>query len=220
MSEIRKAARRICVVLVVDDLGYGGAERQVVELANSIDRDRFIVHVCALSDHLPLQDQLKGDRNNLHVIRRAVRFDLTVVPRLAHLLRTVNADIVHGYLFRAEITSRLAGRLAGTPLVIGTERSANYHPAIKMALAYKLTRRCVDLVIANSRTGADFNRTAYCQTSVDYRVVHNGVDTERFRPRDRRMVRSELGLPERGTIIGMFASLKPAKNHAMPSSCV
>ena len=63
--------KRVCVVLVVDDLGYGGAERQVVELANNIDHNRFDVHVCTLSNHLPLRDQLKHLENNLHVIERS-----------------------------------------------------------------------------------------------------------------------------------------------------
>ena len=50
---------RICVVLVIDDLEYGGAQRQVVELANNMDPDRSDVHVCALSDYVPLGGQVR-----------------------------------------------------------------------------------------------------------------------------------------------------------------
>ena len=46
---------RICVVLVIDDLGFGGAERQVVELANNIDRNRF--------------DQFEIDNSQLDILR-------------------------------------------------------------------------------------------------------------------------------------------------------
>jgi len=207
--------RPIRVVLVVDDLGYGGAERQVVELANNMDHDRFDVHVCALSDHLPLRDQLQIGRHNVHVIRRRTRFDITLVPRLARLLRKVKADIVHGYLFRADNVGRLAGRLAGTELIIGTERSAKYRSTRRNWLAYRLTRGCVDLVIANSKTGADFNRATYGHSSLEYRVVYNGVNTERFRLRNRSKVRSQLGLSDTLRIVGVVASFKPVKNHAM-----
>lgn len=55
---MNETKRRICVVLVVDDLGYGGTERQVIELANNMDQDRFDLHVCTLSNHVPLSNQL------------------------------------------------------------------------------------------------------------------------------------------------------------------
>ena len=207
---------RICVVLVIDDLGFGGAERQVVELANNIDRNRFDVHICVLSDHVPLSDQLKGAQNNLHIIVRKIRFDFTIVPRLAFLLRALKVDIVHGYLFNAEIVSRLAGRIAGTKLVIGSERNAN-RTKIRRGniLAYKLTRRCVDIIIANSNAGAKYNAQIFQRPPADYRVVHNGVDAERFRPMDGTAMRRKLGIPLQCPVVGVFANFKRQKNHPM-----
>ena len=45
---------RAKVVLVISNLEYGAAQRQVVELANSMDVARVDVHVCSLSDYVPL----------------------------------------------------------------------------------------------------------------------------------------------------------------------
>ena len=45
VDKVIMANRRICIVLVIDDLEYGGAQRQVIELANNMDRGRFVVHV-------------------------------------------------------------------------------------------------------------------------------------------------------------------------------
>jgi len=207
--------RRICVVLVIDDLEYGGAQRQVIELANNMDRDCFDVHVCTLSNYVPLGRQLRDSERRLHTVVKRNKVDFTVVPRLARLLKSLNADIVQSYLFSADIASRLAGRLAGTKLVIGSERNANYSPKRRNILAYKLTRRCVDLTIANSRSGAQFNSKTFGQPACDYRVVYNGVDTERFRPRNRMELRKELGIGDAKRVIGVFASFKPQKNHAM-----
>ncbi len=207
--------RQICVVLVIDDLGYGGAERQVVELANNMDPDRFDVHVCTLSDNVPLGSKLRNSERRLHTIVKKNKVDFTVVPRLARLLKSLNADIVHSFLFSADIASRLAGRLARTKLIIGSERDANYSPGKRQIFAYKLTRGYVDLTIANSTAGAQFNSKIYRQPSSDYRVVFNGVDTERFTTRNRIAMRNELELPADKHIIGVFASFKPQKNHAM-----
>lgn len=215
-NRIMKVTRkRICVVLVIDDLEYGGAQRQVIELANNMDQDRFDVHVCTLSDYVPLGKQLRNSKDRLHTVVKKNKVDFTVVPRLARLLKSLNADIVHSFLFSADIASRLAGRLAGTKVVIASERSANYVAKKRRMLAYRLTRACVDLIIANSKTGAEFNGRTFGHPSSDYRVVYNGVNTERFKPRDKVSVRKELGIPTEGRIIGIIAALKAEKNHSM-----
>ena len=211
-----RSQQPICVVLVVDDLGYGGAERQVVELANNINHNAFDLHVCSLSNHLPLRSQLVVSELNLHVIARKTRFDFTVVPRLAHLLRTLKADIVHGYLFSAEIASRLAGCIAGTRLIVGSERNANRVEYRKSNMfAYRLSQRCVDVIVANSNAGAKSHGRIYGRPPSDYRVVHNGVNTERFRPMDGTSIRRKLGIPVQCPVVGAFANFKKQKNHSM-----
>lgn len=212
---IEPVPKRICVVLVVDDLQYGGAERQVVELANNLDRHHFDAHVCTLSDDIPLINTLRDAEHRLHVVAKKNRFDFTVVPRLARLLRALKADIVHGYLFSAEIASRLAGRIAGTKLVVGSERNAKQVFRRSNVLAYRLTRRFVDVIIANSKAGVESNSRVFKRPSSDYRVVHNGVDTERFRPMDGRKTREKLGIPLQCPVVGAFANFKKQKNHAM-----
>ncbi|MBN1805934.1 MAG: glycosyltransferase [Sedimentisphaerales bacterium] len=215
MIGITQHNKLICVVLVIDDLEYGGAQRQVVELANNMDADRFDVHVCTLSDYVPLGVHLRDSKHRLHSVVKKNKVDLTVVPRLARLLKSLNADIVHSYLFSSDIASRLAGRMAGTKVVIASERSANYPVKTRRALACRLTRSCVDLIIANSKTGAEFNSKTFGYPSSHYRVVYNGVNTERFKPQDKTFARKELGLSEKSNIIGIVAALKAAKNHSM-----
>ena len=210
------ANRRICGVLVVDDLGWGGAERQVVELANNLDADRFDVHVCSLEDHTPLVAKcLRLAEHKVHIIAKKNRFDLTIILRLAYLLRTLQADIVHGYLFRADIVSRLAGCMAGTRLIIGSERNANRVISKRHILSFKLTHRCVDIIVANSNAGAESNARIFGRPSSDYLVVHNGVDTEQFRPLDGMGIRQELGIPIQFPVVGAFANFKKQKNHSM-----
>jgi glycosyltransferase involved in cell wall biosynthesis len=211
-----KKNKLICLVLVVDDLGYGGTERQVVELANNLNPDRFSVHVCTLSDHIPLSDKLRNKNHKLHIIRKKNRFDLTVIPRLISLLKTLKPDIVHGYMFSAEIASRLAGRIAGIKCIIGSERNANRISVRKSnILAYKLTQPFVDFIIANSKAGAESHAKIYNRSPTYYRVVYNGVDTERFRPADGMSIRSKLGIPKECPVIGSFANFKKQKNHMM-----
>lgn len=203
------------LVMVISTLEYGGAQRQVVELANHIDPSRFDAHICSLSDYVPLADRLVDRDRRLHVITKKWKYDVTVIPRLAWLLHQLKADIVHGYLFDAEIAARLAGRLAGTPLIFGSERSTNYHLKRRQLITYRLTRGCMDLLIANSNAGAQFDCRMLGYHPSQCRVIHNGVDTQRFRPHDEQALRRELGIGDGEYVVGMFASFKQPKNHPL-----
>jgi glycosyltransferase involved in cell wall biosynthesis len=205
----------ITVVLVISNLEYGGAQRQVVELANNFDPSRVRVHVCSLSSYRPLARELRIPADCQHVIEKRGKYDLSVVPRLAALLKRTRADVVHGYLFDAEVAVRLAGRFAGTRVVAGSERNTNYTLKRVQLGAYRLTRDWVGLIVANSHAGAAFHRKTLGHDPRIYRVIHNGVDTTRFTPGDRGDARVRLGLDPARPTIGMFASFKRQKNHPL-----
>ncbi len=206
---------KITVVIVVSNLEYGGAQRQIVELANRIDREHFDLHVCSLSGYVPLAADLEAADTRLHIIRKRYKFDASVVPRLARLLRRLRADIVHGYLFDAEIAARLAGALARTPAVGNSERNTDYRFKRIQLFAHALTRPCVDFYIANSNAGATFSQRMLKNPHRWYYTVHNGVDTSRFRPGDRAAARLKLGLEDDEFVIGMFGSFKEQKNYPL-----
>jgi glycosyltransferase involved in cell wall biosynthesis len=107
------------------------------------------------------------------------------------------------------------GRLTKVPAVIASERNSDYPPMPMKDRVQRLTRPFVDLVIANSHAGErhTIERLGFAKDRVA--VVHNGVDTERFRPSEKAHARERLGIPKYAPVIGMFASFKPQKNHAM-----
>ena len=200
-------------MLLIGDLEYGGAQRQVIELANHLDPAHFEAHVCSLSDYIPLSPQLRHMDDRIHILKKACRFDVTVVPRLARLLRTLRIHILHSFLFDADIAARLAGRLAGTPVIINSERNTDYPLKLRHLAAYRLTKGCVDLIIANSAAGAEYNRSKLGHSPAQYRVVYNGVNTDRFVPGDGTAIRSALGIRPDEYLVGLFSSYKPQKNH-------
>ncbi|HEX4121059.1 MAG TPA: glycosyltransferase [Verrucomicrobiae bacterium] len=205
--------RPIVAVLAVSDLEFGGAQRQIVELVNNMDPAVCELHVCSLSDYVPLAKAMRLGAGRLNFVLRRFRFDFTVVPRLARLLKKVKADVVHSYLFDATIAARLASLLARRTAVIGSERNTDYKFKRSDFLALKATQRWNDLTIANSRAGANFNSRVFHEPLSRYCVVHNGVDVTRFDRRDPARIRQELGLAPDQPVIGMFASFKPQKNH-------
>jgi len=173
----------------------------------------FESYVVSLSDHVPLALLLQDRERRLHILKKKGRFDITRLFRLCFLLRRLKIDIVHGFLFHGEIAARIAGFMAGTKIVIGSERNSQHNYKKIQYLTYNLTKKLVHTCIANSKAGLEFNRNLFNLPEAKYRVVYNGVDTNRFRPRDDISLRQEIGIPEDCFVLGMFASLKVQKNH-------
>ena len=204
------------VLLVISNLEYGGAQRQIVELANNMDPARYDIHICSLSNYVPLEHDLFEAGKRLHIINKSWKFDASVVPKLAALAKKLKIDVIHSFLFDAEIASRLAGLLARIPAIIGSERNSHYHLKKRQLLAYRVTRRAVNVIIANSTEGSIFNAGIQGLNMSHYRVVHNGVNTTRFQPRnDIDKIKQSLGISQDEQLVGMFASFKTQKNHPL-----
>lgn len=203
------------IVIVVSNLEFGGAQQQIVELVNRLDGGEFEMHLVSLSDFMPLADNLTVPGDRIHLVEKRWKYDLTVPLRLARLLRRLGADLVHGFLFDAEIAARVGGAMARTPVVVGSERNCDYTIKRVQKLFYRLTKAWQHASIANSHAGAAFNGRELGYPPGHYRVVHNGVNTGRFRPGSGAGLRAQLGLDDENTVIGMFGSFKEQKNHRL-----
>jgi len=134
---------------------------------------------------------------------------------LANELRDRRIDVIHAFLFDADIASRLAGRKAETPVVISSERNADYNRPRLHTMFFKLTDQRFDAMIANSHAGKRFNIRTLGIDEKRIFVVPNGVDVTRFKPRTGRALRAELNISDDARVVGMVASFKPQKNHQM-----
>lgn len=208
-------AGRMRVLLLISNLEYGGAQRQVVELANRLNAGGIEADVCCLSEYVPLVAALGDAASRLHVVAKRSKFDVTVVPRLRRLIRRLGVNIVHAFLFDAEIAGRLASAFRPEVIVIGSERNTDYTRKWRHTIALRLTGPCLDAIIANSEAGRRFQMRSLGIRPEKLFVVHNGVDVERFRPGNGRSIRASLGIAESAGVVGMFASFKRQKNHMM-----
>lgn len=214
-ADMKKRINKIKVMLIISNLEFGGAQRQLVELANNLSRDDFDVMVCSLSQYIPLGSGLDLPDEKVIIIQKKSKYDISVVFRLSKVLRENKVDVLHAFLFDAEIAARIASAMAGVAVMIGSERNSDYRIKRNQMVAYRLTKNLRDVCIANSKAGADFNAQELGYPEKHYAVVRNGVDTNRFRAGNGAQLRETLGISQDQFVIGMFASFKEQKNHGM-----
>jgi glycosyltransferase involved in cell wall biosynthesis len=98
-------------------------------------------------------------------------------------IRELSPDLVHSFLFDANVYSRIAALGLAIP-ILNSERNHGYSLNWAQALIHYLTRHLADAVIANSFAGELFARQLFGFDESRTHTVWNGIDLARI---DARM---------------------------------
>jgi len=203
---------------LITDSGIGGAEKIMAELASRLDPERFPCRVVALKEPGATAQKLieSGIQvDSLHLPARVTRgVLLTEAPwallRLLKLIRSFRPQVLHCWLFQANLMGRVAARLAGLPVnlsglrVIEMERQGQYRPD-------RLTRGLVTRYVAVCEAVARHYQTMLRLPPEKITVIPNGVEPVAEGENDRERARRELGIPDGRPVIGFLGRLHPQK---------
>src|SRR6185503_5692229 len=171
--------RRMRVLFIISDLGFHGAQKQVVELSKGLEARGHAVAIYTLNEDAGRAVELEGTAVQVVVDQKRRKLDAAVLRRLNRFIRAFRADIVHGFLFDGDIYARIAAIGTGA-VVLNSERSANYTISRTQLWAHRLTHYLVDGVVANSHEGARFAEKLYGYDPKHMHVVWNGMRIEEF----------------------------------------
>jgi glycosyltransferase involved in cell wall biosynthesis len=204
----------------------GGAERVLLDFAN-----RAFEHEIALRVITPMDGPLVGILNRIGVpaevlpaspaLVRGFRRERWFLPSpmfglyrwagsLSRHRWTADADVVYSVAFRTHLAARL-GRLS--PVVWHLHR---FPPRPGQRYWLSAARNGPTRLIANSEIVAQSWRPALGDEGDGRRlsVIHNGVNLDRFRPRESTgWIHDRLGLPRGHRLIGMPALFARWKGH-------
>ena len=121
-------SRPIRLLLVVDSLEVGGAERHVVELASALRPRGYEVAVaCSVAGEL--SNVLRDAGIRVHpLLRRLIKRRLSAAYawRLRRLLRRGRFDLVHAHVYASTVAAAIATLGTGVPLVITEHTEASW----------------------------------------------------------------------------------------------
>ena len=207
----------IKILHVIQQLGIGGAEKQLYELIVNSDQATMAHEVLYYSDSLDTEAKKLYDSAQIKTTRipRNKKRPLKFLMDFSKEVKEARADIVHCWLFGANIWGRLAALVAGHKKIIVAYRGG--------ALGYVPIMRTLEFLtgsrvqhLANSRACA--NMTAK-KTGLDpekFSVIYNGVDLKRFEVDSiRPQLCEQLGVSASAKIVTMVGRLTPSKNYPM-----
>ncbi len=178
------------VLNVVGSLALGGTEQYIVRMAPALRRYGIETEVCLLDRTGPLLEfaesagiHVHGTRARGHLSRTLAYAGFATIREIASLIRRRHFDVVHSYLFHAELVATPAARLARTRRVIVSRRAVfpwRRPGGAHYFLLESVTNMLANELIANSHVVlADAERTDRLLPKTRT-VIYNGVDPDRY----------------------------------------
>ena len=199
------------ICYIIPSLGKGGAERQLFELVKGINRNKFLPVVISLSEGGHWKKEIQSLGVEVIELKRKKNKEFSRLFRLVKILRTINADIVHTYMFSANTYGRIAAISSGISTIIASERNIGmigmdkkkYHIFLDKLLSYFSKK-----IICNSY---------YCSSSLVNNqsirknkviTIHNGIDITRYNINSSKTNSNKK-------VIGTVGRLEHQKNHKL-----
>jgi glycosyltransferase involved in cell wall biosynthesis len=198
--------------------GYGGGERYLELLFDRLDHARYrALLICP--EPGPFVRRMKERGVETHLVHLAPLFNPIALWRLTRLLVRERVTILQTHGARANFYGRIAGRLAGVPVIISTVHNSLKDYEVRplrrglytflLRLTLPLVHQIICVSDANRRDLIEECPTATGKTH----TVYNGVDPSAFPSQlDRQKVRQELGVTQ-GPVLVMIARLTEQKGH-------
>ena len=221
--------RKIKICHITTRLMKGGGTKDTIYLVNGLDKDKYEVDLIVGRDkYLPRIEKL----NNVRLIQidSMVRninplLDLKTLLVLYRIIKSNKYTLIHTYLAKAGILGRIAGKLAGVPIIVHTLLGCTFpetlNPLVRMFYMFveKIVSKFTHCFIC---VGQDLKNQYIRQKIGDaskYVVIHSAIDLDSFFDAGRfseyqiQNKKKELGLERDDIVIGKVARLVHGKGH-------
>jgi len=205
--------RPVKVLHVMIGLNMGGVQEVVLNLFKGLDRKQFEPIACAIENTGAVGREIEAAGFEVIVLGYK-RQSLRTIYALTKLMRDRKIDIVHAASYHPSFYSRIAGLLAGVPVLISHEHLVMVKKRWQRVILNKLLEPFTDSYIPVSQVMAKQVKEWYGYPDSKIELIYNGVDTARFaQPVSREAAKQKVGLDPDKLVVGMLCRLDPEKGH-------
>jgi L-malate glycosyltransferase len=208
----RHIADKTRVLILVDELKPAGAEILAVNMAIGLSAsNRYIPMLCATRIGGELEERLRASGINYFVLQRDKPYRIYKLLVLARIIRQQGIKIIHAHKSGSSLWGGIFGKLGRVDAVF-----AHIHgrrPDWKSSIAEKFLGKLCDKII----TVSDYEkRRLIAERRIDPSkivTVYNGVRLSKYKTLMNSSLKSRLGIKVETPVVGIFAELRPEKNH-------
>ena len=209
------------VLYIITGLGLGGAEKYLLRVIKSLNKDKYSVLVIVLScsnELLPEYD-IEGVDVIFLGFTQSVKSILKGVVKFYRCLRSFSPHIIHSWMYHADFITFISKIFCPTVPVIWSIRNLSLD---KSDVGFKtrfLAKLCAwfsyivpDKILCNGVSVKNYHALyGYCKNKLD--VIENGFDPSQyyFCNKNRVAFREKYGIPTDAFVIGMAARFHVVK---------
>ena len=202
------------ILYLITGLGVGGAERQVLDLADRLHEQGHTVKICYLTGPVLLRPKhqeielvgLQLEKNVSGFIKGALK--------LRKVIKTFDPNVVHAHMVHANLFSRLVRLTCPVKKLINTAHNTNEGGKIRM-LAYRLTHSLADITTNVTSEAVKIFEEKKAVPLGGIIAVSNGIDTNVFKAdkESRNNIRKSQGVSAHEKVILSVGRLVEAKDY-------
>ncbi len=200
----------------------GGAERQLVTLANELAGRRHEIVIASYYPGGALSKMIDPKRIRVISYEKKSRWDLfTLFFKTLKIVRDEQPTVLHGWMHTQNVVATAARVLNPKVKMVWCVRASNLETVLDWA--EKLTiwlqarlARFADCIIVNSMAGLQYAVQSGLPRE-KMLFIPNGIDTNLFYPNDEegKHIRAQWAIEDGAKIVGNVARFDPIKNHPM-----
>lgn len=205
-------ARKANILLLTGQLGIGGAEIVIRDLARTLDRRRFNVSVCCLKALGPTGMALAAEGIDVVVPPDVdpARVNYFSARQLWRVIREKRIDLVHSHTTHGLVDAAACRCLCRSVKVVHTFHFGNYpHCPARTRLMEAVSSRVVDGLVAVGEAQRERIKHTYRLADGAISTVHNGVGAA-VSTGESAEFRRGLGADQK-ILVGTIAHLCPQK---------
>jgi glycosyltransferase involved in cell wall biosynthesis len=208
------------ILFLARQLNIGGAERQLVILANELASRGHDVVIASYYPGGALSEKLDSGRVRLISLGKRSRWDLfSLYIKVWRLVKQERPDVLHGWMHTQNIVATSIQVFFPKIKLFWCIRSSDLEMVQDLVERFEVWLQSrlsgvPDCVVVNSMAGLEHGVTSGIPRE-KMLFIPNGIDTNVFYPDESegKRVRADWGISESAKIIGKIARFDPIKNH-------
>ena len=210
------------VMHVITGLSVGGAEHMLCKLVGAMDAATIESRVVSLLSGGPFAGRIRDQGIEVVELGMSRSWPSPAgILALRKLIVEFRPDVVHTWMYHADLIGGIAARLAGVNRLAWSIRQSNFMPGKSNRRTMRVVRWCARLsryvpekIVSCSSAAAEYHVSiGYDEGKIC--IIPNGFDTQVSidRARARASLVEELGVAEDAELIGHVARFDPQKDH-------
>jgi glycosyltransferase involved in cell wall biosynthesis len=210
------------ILFLARQLNIGGAERQLVILANELASRGHDVAIASYYPGGALSEKLDSRKVRLISLGKRSRWDLfSLYVKVLRVMRQERPDVLHGWMHTQNVAATMVRIFYPKVKLFWCVRSSNLEDMldwIEIPTVWLQSRLSgfADCVVVNSIAGLE-HAVAGGIARDKMVFIPNGIDTNVFFPNEAegKRVREDWGVDDSAKVIGYVARFDPIKNHTL-----